>query len=76
MVFNCDTRQKKEVQIVKTSLESEIRGIIEAYANIYPKLEVHSIKIYGKYSYVNKKIDYHIYADVREQGQLFFGVNG
>jgi hypothetical protein len=64
-----------EIIVVKKLVEENIRGIIEHYQRDFPELEIHSILIYAKGNYVTKKVDYHIYADVRGKGQIFLGMS-
>lgn len=64
-----------EIPVIKSLLEDNIRILIEAYQKDFPEVEIHSILIYAKGNYVTKKVDYHIYADVRDKGQIFLGMS-
>lgn len=65
----------EKIPLIKSALEEEIRGTINAFQDTFPDLEIHSILIYAKGNYVTKKVDYHIYADVRDKGQIFLGMS-
>jgi len=62
------------IRFASDELESRIRGIVEEFQKIYPDLEIHTIRIDGRFSYVTKKLEYGIYADVRDKGQIFLGM--
>lgn len=64
-----------KIKYVKERIEEDIRADIERYQRIFPDVEIHSILIYAKGNYVTKKVDYHIYADVRDKGQIFLGMS-
>jgi hypothetical protein len=71
------TRRNKMTKIpeIKTEIEEGVRELIENYQALYPDVEIHSILIYAKGNYVTKGVDYHVYADVRDKGQIFLGMS-
>ena len=63
------------IQGAKLDIEERIRVLIESHQALNPEAEIHSILIYAKGNYVTKGVDYHIYADVRDKGQIFLGMS-
>lgn len=65
------------IRIIGSScaLTQEIRQVVEEFRNIFPDLEIHAIKVDGKFNYATQKLEYGIYADVREKGQIFLGMS-
>jgi len=57
------------------ALNMEIRAVVEEFISIFPDLEIHSIRVDGKFNYATQKLEYGIYADVREKGQIFLGMS-
>lgn len=64
-----------KIPALSGALNREIRTIVEAFISTFPDVDIHSIKIDGKFNYVTKELEYGIYADVREKGQIFLGMS-
>jgi hypothetical protein len=58
----------------KGNIECSIKSEIENWQRQNPDLEIHTIRVDGKFNYVTKKLEYGIYADVRDKGQIFLGM--
>jgi hypothetical protein len=63
------------VQAVKINIEDEVRAVVEKYARLCADIDIHAIRVDGKFNYVTKKLEYGIYADVRGKGQIFLGMS-
>ena len=64
-----------DISLVSYVVEEKIRLMVEAFETSFPDLEIHGIRVDVKYSYVSKKLEYGIYADVRDAGQIFLGMS-
>jgi hypothetical protein len=63
------------IQYTKGIIEFDIQMAIKHWQRQNPDLEIHAIRIDGKFNYATKKLEYGIYADVRESANtLNFGV--
>lgn len=65
----------REIVFVTKSLEFVIGKTIEEFQKQFTDVEIHAIKVDGKFNYATQKLEYHIYADVREAGQIFLGMS-
>ena len=63
------------IRNTKGNIEFDIRMDIEDWQRQNPDLEIHAIKVDGKFNYATQKLEYGIYADVREKGQIFLGMS-
>ena len=63
------------IQAIKRNIEDEIKEVVRKYAEACPDFDIHTIRVDGKYNYVTKKLEYGIYADVRDKGQIFLGMS-
>jgi hypothetical protein len=69
-----DKVNSERIQDTKEVIEDAIRTEVEKYQQ-FSDVEIHAIKVDGKFNYVTKKLEYGIYADVREKGQIFLGMS-
>lgn len=60
---------------ISTALITVLGVTVETFQTSFPDLEIHGIKVDGKFNYVTKKLEYCIYADVRGKGQIFLGMS-
>ena len=62
--------------IVKISeeLEDKVMEVIKEFQANH-KSEIHSVICYAYFSPVSKKVEFALKSDVREPGQLFFGIS-